>query len=107
MNLSECDKLWLVFTDGHPAYAIPCKWKVPEGKGITHYAHDHNNKMHPFVDPKNPENNSQRVENVNSLIKTTALFPMRGSYEPHLHSVVEEFGFHREDGSSKLPRLLY
>lgn len=98
--------LSVVFSDGNPVYAVPSKWNVESGDKITHRFHPHNDPKHPFRDAKDKELTSNPVENVNGLVKTLTLFPSRGCYEPHLNIAIQEFAFHREDGSTKVARYL-
>lgn len=94
--------LYVVYTDGNPVYAVPSKWKAEGADKILHKCHPHNTSV--FVPKDDPDRNNQMAENRNALVKTTTLFPARGSYEPNLHKSVQEFAFHRDDGYEKLPR---
>ena len=96
----------LVYSDGQAAYEVPSKWRVQRADRIAHKPYPHNDPRHPFVHPVDRDRHSQRVETINSLIKTLTLFPQRGSYEPHLSCVLQEFAFHRDDGNSKLIRYV-
>jgi hypothetical protein len=96
----------LVYSDGAAVYAVPSKWKAEGANRISHRVHDHNDPVHPFCDPVDRDLNSNRVESMNSLLKTTCLFPARGSYEPHLNSVVQEFAYHRKDENTSLSRYV-